>query len=219
MTLGKSWYSIEETAIMLGCSDSDVEQYLQTGQLHAAVRVVQFVSLDEVSDPEGVPDPACPIGLPPQKLVNLVKCNNGFFEIDDYNKIDWNENGSFNLFNVTGRLFEIAEPEKIIAKIYPKVRTVYRPELVITTKELNSATGPSDKLTATSKDNPRVIDGLLIMVIAMAMKGYRYKPGERSETVNEIMRDIESLGLSLSENTIRKRLKKAAELLPRDEKL
>ena len=68
---------------------------------------------------------------------------------------------------------------------------------------------------APATDNAKTVDGLLKMVIAMAIKGYSYKPGERSEIVREIMSDIEQVGLSLSENTIRQRLKDASELLSR----
>lgn len=74
-----------------------------------------------------------------------------------------------------------------------------------------------NKVDITDSDNTKVVEGLLKMVIAMAIKGYSYKPGERSETVREIMTDIEQVGLSLSENTIRQRLKDASELLSRNE--
>lgn len=171
MSLHKPWYSIEDAVKKLGLlSASDVYQFLETGQLHAAVRVVKMFSCDTVFDTDGVPDPTCLIGFLPQKAENVVQCSNGFFVINDYIKIDWNdsEKGSehdwFNLYNVSGRLFEIVDPENIISEIYPRGLTVYRRDLVITAKELDSVAVSSDKVAAPEILHPRIENTLLTII-------------------------------------------------------
>lgn len=58
-------------------------------------------------------------------------------------------------------------------------------------------------------------ESVLKLVIGMAVEGYRHDPAlSRSRAVSEITSDIEKLGLSLSDDTVRKWLKEAAELLP-----
>ncbi len=56
---------------------------------------------------------------------------------------------------------------------------------------------------------------LLKMAIGMAIKGYGYNPSaKRNNTTTEIKQDLESLGIQLDEDTIRKWLKEASEILP-----
>lgn len=58
-------------------------------------------------------------------------------------------------------------------------------------------------------------DSLLKLVIGMAVKGYSYDPNaKKNSAVTEIATDLEKLGLSLSDDTIRKFLKEGAEQLP-----
>ena len=58
---------------------------------------------------------------------------------------------------------------------------------------------------------------LLKMVVAMAIKGYSYDPASaKSEAAKEIETDIDALGMSVSDDTIRKYLKEAvATVLPK----
>jgi hypothetical protein len=59
-------------------------------------------------------------------------------------------------------------------------------------------------------------ESLLKLIIGMAVKGYRYDPtSARSNAVPEIASDLAQLGLPLSDDTVRKWLKEAADLLPR----
>lgn len=68
-------------------------------------------------------------------------------------------------------------------------------------------------------DNTRTVDGLLKMVIAMAIDCYGYDPNDKkSTTTSDISNALAKCGLSLSENTIRKRLDQAQEYLPQDNK-
>jgi len=72
----------------------------------------------------------------------------------------------------------------------------------------------SKDISALEKENTKVTEGLLKMVIAMAIKGYNYKPDEKGGAVMEIVADLESLDVPVSATTIRTRLKEAAALLP-----
>lgn len=72
---------------------------------------------------------------------------------------------------------------------------------------------------ATGIENTKVTDGLLKMLVAIAMDAYGYNPDDKKSTVTQdILNALDACGLSLSENTIRTRLKEAAQLLPRDVK-
>jgi hypothetical protein len=56
---------------------------------------------------------------------------------------------------------------------------------------------------------------MLKLIIGMAIKGYVYDPkAGRSGTVREIADDLRRAGLALDEDTIRKYLSEAKELLP-----
>jgi hypothetical protein len=62
-------------------------------------------------------------------------------------------------------------------------------------------------------------ESVLKLIIGMAVKGYSYDPNSsRSTTVSEIASDLAQLGLSLTDDTVRKWLKEASELLPRTER-
>lgn len=53
------------------------------------------------------------------------------------------------------------------------------------------------------------------IIIAMAIKGYSYNPKAlRSDVVSEITKDIESLGLSMDQDTVRKHIQESAKQLP-----
>lgn len=59
---------------------------------------------------------------------------------------------------------------------------------------------------------------LLNLVIGMAVKGYGYKPAaSKNSAIPEIASDLHELGLSLSEDTIRKYLNESKELLSGDQ--
>lgn len=81
----------------------------------------------------------------------------------------------------------------------------------------NTPAGKKEKKPVTPiSDNAKTIDGLLKMFIAMAMDCYGYDPADRkSTTVSDIMNALAKCDLSVSENTIRDRLKQAQLLLPR----
>ena len=56
---------------------------------------------------------------------------------------------------------------------------------------------------------------MLKLVIGMAVKGYVYDPkAARSDSVAEIVKDLALVGVPLDDDTVRKWLREAAELLP-----
>jgi len=70
-------------------------------------------------------------------------------------------------------------------------------------------------LSSTERElKPRERDSLYKLVIGMAMKGYRYNPNAlKNLAVSEIASDLELLGIGLSDDTVRKWLLEAAQLL------
>lgn len=63
--------------------------------------------------------------------------------------------------------------------------------------------------------NPKERESVLRLIIGIAIKGYSYNPSmSRSPIAREIADDLAETGLPLSEDTVRKWLKEAAELLP-----
>lgn len=60
-------------------------------------------------------------------------------------------------------------------------------------------------------------DSLLKLVIGMAVEGYKYDPKQsRNGSITDIASDLESLGISLDQDTVRKWLKEASQLLPQN---
>jgi hypothetical protein len=59
---------------------------------------------------------------------------------------------------------------------------------------------------------------MLKLIIGMAMKGYSYNPkAKRSDRINDIVCDLEKCGVKLSDDTVRRYLREAADLLPPQE--
>lgn len=68
---------------------------------------------------------------------------------------------------------------------------------------------------AGSELGAREKETLLRMIIGMAIDGYGYDPkANKSPTTKEIEGALDRIGLRVSDDTIRKRLREAAELLP-----
>jgi hypothetical protein len=58
-------------------------------------------------------------------------------------------------------------------------------------------------------------ESVLKLIIGMAVRGYTFDPAaNRTKAISEITSDLAELGISLSDDTVRKWLKEAAELLP-----
>lgn len=62
----------------------------------------------------------------------------------------------------------------------------------------------------------RIRETLLTLIIGLAVGGYGYDPkAKKSNMVTQFLNDLDRLGLSISDETVRKYLKEAANLLPR----
>lgn len=92
-------------------------------------------------------------------------------------------------------------------------------------KEIEALQGEIERLTsaleAAPKDRPlgqREGDTLRKLVIGMAVAVYRYDPrAGRSDVPAQIASDLQELGLSVTDETVRKHLRESAELLPPDD--
>jgi hypothetical protein len=81
----------------------------------------------------------------------------------------------------------------------------------IATKVTVSPAAPEKGLSTRERES------LLKLIIGMAMAGYRYDPKvARSDKIGEIANDLVSTGVSLDVDTVRKWLKEAGQLLPRE---
>jgi len=76
--------------------------------------------------------------------------------------------------------------------------------------------GAAETRTATEKSlSTRERDTLLKIVIGMAINGYAFDPmAKRSDRVPEIASDLAKAGVPVTDDTIRKYLKEAEDLLP-----
>ena len=80
-----------------------------------------------------------------------------------------------------------------------------------------SIEGPADPTPTTSDQTlgAKERESLLKLVIGMAVRGYKFDPGQARNQA-EICDDILLLGLSIDEDTVRKYLKQASQLLDGD---
>ncbi len=75
----------------------------------------------------------------------------------------------------------------------------------------------SQRQPAPKEPDPREITSLRKLCIGMAIRGYRFSPGEsRNSATSDIVGDLDLLGISVSADTVRKHLAAGAELLPQD---
>lgn len=87
-------------------------------------------------------------------------------------------------------------------------------EFVLKETERKMVSEISGAGTPVKKANAKEIDSLLRLVITMAVKGYRYEPqANKSPIPTEIAADAAQVGLSIDADTVRKWLKRGAELL------
>lgn len=112
------------------------------------------------------------------------------------------------------------EPQSVIATS----EMVRIDELNATIRRLNSRIAeleggaqivPKAKRASSDELGTRERETMLKLIIGLAKAVYGYDPAaKRGEAVKEIRGDFEKLGLSLSDDTIRKYLREGAELLP-----
>lgn len=79
--------------------------------------------------------------------------------------------------------------------------------------DVRPASGPAEP----TRQDPREVDTIAQLFTAMAIKRYRYDPrAERSEVPRKISDLAASMGMTVTPETVRKYLKKGAELIPSD---
>ncbi len=72
--------------------------------------------------------------------------------------------------------------------------------------------------TAPKSLGTRERDSVMKLIIGMAIQGYKYNPvAARNEAIGDICSDLAQLGLLLDPDTVRKWLREATELLPRQD--
>ncbi len=151
-----------------------------------------------------------------------------------YKDIEWDENGKITLEK--GDMFlKLPDVEGYFGVYEPYV--ISRDEVVITLSELNRfeaghnvtpniPPGQDNIMESNSAVTPAPVpklhtkekDSLLKMIIVLAVEAYRYNPDDKKSTVpGEIASSAQQLGLSIDVDTVRKWLKEAASLLPREE--
>lgn len=88
--------------------------------------------------------------------------------------------------------------------------------LVVRTEALAELlTAPSESERAKPDLGTRERETLLKLLIGMAVAAYKYSPDEsRSHTPAEIASDLQGLGISMTDDTVRKWLKEARDMLP-----
>ena len=75
--------------------------------------------------------------------------------------------------------------------------------------------GTTRSVKLSDDPRPRERESMLKLIIGMAVAGYRFDPKlKRSDSVPEIVNDLEKLGVPLDPDTVRKYLREGAELLP-----
>jgi hypothetical protein len=97
----------------------------------------------------------------------------------------------------------IAEANTIIESL--------REELNLLKERISLASSPLPEPTLTTRER----ETLLKLIIGMAIGGYSYDPkASKNPSITDIISDLESLGLEVSDDTLRAKLKAATMLLP-----
>jgi hypothetical protein len=100
----------------------------------------------------------------------------------------------------------------LVAGFPPGAEIVARPSAL---RQLLERLEPSPAKERNKSSETRVTETLQRMVIGMAIKGYSYDPSQaRSLIPGELAKDLADLGLEVTDETIRNRLKEASKLLP-----
>jgi hypothetical protein len=103
----------------------------------------------------------------------------------------------------------VAERDAEIARLQKALREAEKRK---NDHDLDSAKKPSPD------PGLRERESMLRLIVGMAIRGYSYDPAAvRNAAVKEIADDLQSLGIGLDEDTVRKYLSESRELLPRDE--
>lgn len=223
----KELYSIQDVADRWSTDVATVEDYLCSRKLTAFIRLPQkrFYKKDfkvgEKIDPES--------GLCVKDFGIDVPSNfrfmGGLFALI-YPAIVWDKDGNKTL-GLSDRVLVIpAEDEPLwltedVAINKQDIR-IMLPDIQQFEAENNICPNAKMKLENKSASEPKFHtkekESLLKLLIVLAIEAYRYNPADKKSSVpGEIATAASELGISIDPDTVRKWLKEASELLPREE--
>jgi len=131
--------------------------------------------------------------------LSIIKSDSGMKKIYEY-LLDANKLGDIRFFD---RSEHKVRPNDFM--VWAESLKLSFPNLVISKEKGQKSLGNRER------------DTLLKLIIGMAIKGYGYNPAASKNTsIKEIADDLDSLGISLDVDTVRKWIKEAADTLPRD---
>lgn len=114
---------------------------------------------------------------------------------------------------------DIKLPEAFVESVnkyhnVPDIKMAYE-ELKIENKRQSEKLAKREETIDQLKIKEVTLNNLRKLVIAMAVRGYRYNPkASKNKSTKDISDDLSSVGLPLDEKTILRRLKESANLLP-----
>ena len=229
----KEMYTIIELAERWKVPAKTIEDFLLTGRLQSSLflprKMMYKYTLKTDIDYDGCVDDTADIYDIDHLDSESFQPRQGIFNLC-YPDLEWDEHGRSTLKK--GQLCLTLADEEDCYFGYDKPFVLSRDDVVIVLAELNRFEAehgitsdleeeipqkPADPFSASEKKlHPKEKESLLKIVIAMAKVGYKYDPADRkSSTPSEIVTDVESLGLSVDVDTVRKWLREAADLLER----
>lgn len=231
----KELYTIAEVAERWGVAVRTIEDYLFTDRLQSFVYLprmtichyTQQLNYDANLYFEDEPTYVYDIDINDPRC---IRDRQGLFNLI-YKDIEWNEQGKASL-EKDGMYLTLPDEEGYFGFDEPYI--LDRDDVVITLSEINrfesehgitphvEQTNPTGKTGRTTPDpgsklHPKERESLLKMIIVLAFEAYRYNPADKKSTVpGEIATSAQQLGISIDVDTVRKWLKEAAGLLPRE---
>ncbi len=135
----REWYPISKLAEEWKVSEEDVEHYLETKKLSASIRLqptmLDYMEIDEGYDEEKEEYFDLPSGCP--------ELHEGIFEIENYERIEWEEDSSCNLKNSNIRLSrsEIVDGKMFIDEYeFVDTHILKKNNIIITKESIDSFT-------------------------------------------------------------------------------
>lgn len=224
----KELYTIDEVASRWSIDVTTVEDYLSTAKLQASIRLPlsKFYNMDFMIEH----------GLDPEDSRSIIffdaednikfRCLHGLFCLN-YPRVEWDlyNNIKLDMFSRLLSLPDEDEPLWVTESIIINKKNVgitlseisrFEVEHDITFSDQAKIINMSEK---SGKLHPKEKESLLKLVIVLAKEAYRYNPEDKKSPVSgEIAEAADGLGISIDPDTVRKWLKEAAELLPREER-
>lgn len=219
MDLKKEYYSIIEAAALLDCSVMDIINF----GVSEKIRICIYLNLlhEEISVYPDHEDPY--IGAGYKGFYSILSDDLIDFELNT-SAYDGNYMSIFAIYPYTHKNNSVNFiPECCFIDTYWLYEgSVEISNLIIFSSEIDKLKNIDNKQLIfpdnALKGNPKSIDSLLKIIITMAKDGYRYDhTAMKSELPKEISEAAALLGLTITDDSVRKWLKKGAALLPQKE--